>query len=54
MGKHQPWSYWREVLLEEYPDALLALADEIERRGEQGHDRDPGETSDWLRAEVTG
>ena len=50
----KPWPYWREVLLEEHADGLLALADEIERRGEQGHDRDPGETSDWLRAEVTG
>jgi hypothetical protein len=54
MSKHQPWPYWREVLTEEHADGLLALADEIERRAAQGLDADPVETSDWLRAEVTG
>lgn len=31
---------------------IRALADIIERRGEQGLDLDPGETADWLRAEA--
>lgn len=28
------------------------IADEVERRGNIDYDRDPGETSDWLRAEA--
>ena len=31
---------------------LKLLADRIEQRGDQGHDLDPGETADWLRAEA--
>lgn len=31
---------------------LLVIADEVERRGDQGLDLDPGETSDWLRREA--
>lgn len=31
---------------------LRELADEIEKRGEKGLDLNPGETSDWLRAEA--
>lgn len=30
---------------------LKLIADEVERRGDLGHDLDPGETADWLRAE---
>ena len=30
---------------------LKLIADEVERRGDIGHDLDPGETADWLRAE---
>jgi len=52
--KRQPWPYWREVMLEEYADGLLALAGEIERRGNQRQDVDPGDTAEWLRSEVTG
>lgn len=54
MERRRPWIYHRQLLLDELggADALLSLADEIESRGEQGLDRDPGEVSDWLRAEV--
>ena len=31
---------------------LTLIADEVERRGDIDYDRDPGETSDWLRAEA--
>ena len=31
---------------------LYVLADCIEQRGNLGHDLDPGETVDWLRAEA--
>lgn len=31
---------------------LRVIAAAVELRGEQGHDRDPGETADWLRAEA--
>jgi hypothetical protein len=50
------WEYWRQILSDQYgaDEALLALADEIERRAAQGLDADPVETSDWLRGEVTG
>lgn len=50
----RPWIYHRQLLMDEPygPDALLSLADEIERRGAAGMDADPGEVSDWLRAEV--
>jgi hypothetical protein len=38
------------------PDQLAILlehiAAEVERRGDIDYDRDPGETSDWLRAEA--
>jgi hypothetical protein len=37
---------------EEYAAMLLAIADEVERRGDLGLDLDPGETSDWLREEA--
>jgi hypothetical protein len=49
-----PWDFHRQILLDEHhgPAALLALADEIESRGAKGDDIDPGETADWLRAEV--
>jgi hypothetical protein len=30
----------------------MLIADEVERRGVIDYDRDPGETSDWLRAEA--
>ena len=32
--------------------AILAIAAEVERRGDKGLDLDPGETADWLRAEA--
>lgn len=32
---------------------LHEIADHIEKRGEQQLDLDPGETSDWLRAEAS-
>lgn len=32
---------------------LTLIADEVEHRGAIDYDRDPGETSDWLRAEAT-
>ena len=54
MSKPRPWYVWREVMVDECADGLLALADEIERRGAAGLDADPGETSDWLRSEVEG
>ena len=49
-----PWDYHRQILLDDPqgPAALLSLADEIENRGAKGDDLDPGETADWLRAEV--
>lgn len=52
--KPLPWDFHRQLLMDEPggPAALLSLADEIERRGEAGLDRDPAETSDWLRSEV--
>lgn len=52
--QRQPWSFHRQILLDDVngPEALLALADEIEARGMRGEDLDPGETADWLRAEV--
>lgn len=31
---------------------LTSIANEVERRGTIDYDRDPGETSDWLRAEA--
>jgi hypothetical protein len=31
---------------------LTSISDEVERRGTIDYDRDPGETSDWLRAEA--
>jgi hypothetical protein len=31
---------------------LTLIADEVEHRGTIDYDRDPGETSDWLRAEA--
>lgn len=31
---------------------LEFVADEVERRGDQQLDLDPGETADWLRAEA--
>ena len=31
---------------------IRAIAEEVERRGALGLDRDPGETADWLRAEA--
>lgn len=36
----------------ELPEILDLIADEVEKRGEIDYDRDPGETSDWLRAEA--
>jgi len=32
--------------------AILAIAAEVERRGDKGLDLDPGETADWLRREA--
>lgn len=32
--------------------AILAIATEVERRGDKGLDLDPGETADWLRREA--
>lgn len=32
--------------------AILAIAAEVERRGDKGLDLDPGETADWLRQEA--
>lgn len=32
--------------------AILAIAAEVERRGDKGLDLDPGETADWLRSEA--
>jgi len=32
--------------------AILAIAAEVERRGDKGLDLDPGETADWLRHEA--
>ncbi len=37
---------------EEIAGILVLIADEVERRGVIDYDRDPGETSDWLRAEA--
>jgi hypothetical protein len=31
---------------------LEHLADQVEHRGDIGHDLDPGETADWLRNEA--
>jgi hypothetical protein len=36
----------------EIANILNLIADEVERRGDIDYDRDPGETSDWLRAEA--
>lgn len=37
---------------EQISTLLTSIADEVERRGTIDYDRDPGETSDWLRAEA--
>lgn len=37
---------------EQLATMLRELADQVERRGERGDDRDPGETADWLRGEA--
>lgn len=36
----------------EIASILTLIADEVERRGVIDYDRDPGETSDWLKAEA--
>ena len=41
-----------DLTYEQISTLFTSIADEVERRGTIDYDRDPGETSDWLRAEA--
>lgn len=50
LWKHIGETY--DLTHEQISTLLTSIADEVERRGTIDYDRDPGETSDWLRAEA--
>ena len=50
LWKHIGETY--DLTHEQSSTLLTSIADEVERRGTIDYDRDPGETSDWLRAEA--
>lgn len=50
LWKHIGETY--DLTHEQISTLLTLIADEVERRGTIDYDRDPGETSDWLRAEA--
>lgn len=61
-GPNTPTNLWKEIrdgqMLygslwpQQFATMLRTIANHVEQRGARGLDRDPGETSDWLREQA--